>query len=472
MKNSFYFKLAAIFALIFALLIPRSFLSDIINERLGWRQQAYASIAQSWPGEQTLAGPVLVVPYKLTYNVKEKIIDVDKSNQTDVKNAQTNPTEIVQKEIVKEVTLEDKLYVIPKQLTVNGNVDSSIRYRGIYGVPIYNSTLKVQGEFNFKPIVELIERNKGVKIDWGKPHLSVLVKDQRGISAPPVLLWGNNKITFQPGTGLAKAENGMFATLPVINPEQGQGLAFAFEMELKGMRSINFAPLSDDTVISLSSNWASPSFTGQLLPDSRDVNAQGFSAQWRVSSFSFNISGGMDACRKGECFKLTEKAVGFEMVQPVDIYQQSERSIKYAFLFITLTFVVLILLELLKKLRIHPIQYSLVGMALLVFYLLLISLAEHIAFFYAYSIGAIASTALLTLYFGGILRSSKLGLLLGAGLSTLYSVLYVILQAEETALLLGSVLIFAVLSLLMLLTRHLDWYALTGQSETKLPANQ
>ncbi|MEQ1738969.1 MAG: inner membrane CreD family protein, partial [Methyloglobulus sp.] len=157
---------------------------------------------------------------------------------------------------------------------------------------------------------------------------------------------------------------------------------------------------------------------------------------------------------------------------PVDVYQQSERSIKYAFLFITLTFVVLILLELLKNLRIHPIQYTLVGMALLVFYLLLISLSEHISFLLAYSIGAVASTVLLTVYFGGILRSSKLGLMLGAGLATLYTLLYVILQAEETALLMGSVLIFAVLSMLMLLTRHLDWYALTKQNETSSPTLQ
>jgi inner membrane protein len=471
MKNSFYFKLATIFALIIALMIPRSFLSDIINERLGWREQAYTSIGQSWPGEQTLAGPVLVVPYKLTYNVKEKIIDVDKTNKQVTKNEKLSNTETIQKEIIKEVTFEDRLYIIPKQLSVNGKVDSSMRYRGIYGIPIYNSALEIKGEFSFKPIADLIERNKGVKLDWGKPYLSVLVNDQRGIAAPPVLKWGSDKITFQPGTGLSGAETGMLATLPVINLEQNQSLPFAFSMELKGMRSINFAPLSDDTVITLTSNWASPSFTGQLLPDTRDVTEQGFSAKWQASSFSYNISGVMEACRKGDCLRLKEKAVGFELIQPVDVYQQSERSIKYAFLFITLTFVVLILLELLKKLRIHPIQYSLVGMALLVFYLLLISLSEHISFLYAYSIGAVASTALLTLYFGGILRSHKLGLMLGSGLSVLYSLLYVILQAEETALLMGSVLIFAVLSILMLLTRHLDWYALTGQSETSSQAN-
>ena len=150
-------------------------------------------------------------------------------------------------------------------------------------------------------------------------------------------------------------------------------------------------------------------------------------------------------------------------MQPVDVYQQSERSIKYAELFIVLTFVVLILFELLRKLRVHPIQYTLVGMALLMFYLLLISLSEHILFSYAYSAGALACTGLLTLYFSSILHSRKLGLILGAGISALYGVLYVILKAEENALLMGSLLLFAALAGLMLVTRHFDWYALTGQ---------
>jgi len=155
--------------------------------------------------------------------------------------------------------------------------------------------------------------------------------------------------------------------------------------------------------------------------------------------------------------------VGFELIQPVDVYQQSERSIKYAALFIILTFMALVLFELLKKCRIHPIQYALVGMALLVFYLLLISLSEHLLFLTAYSIGATASMLLLTLYFGAILHSSKLGLILGAALATLYVLLYVILQSEENALLMGSGLIFVMLAGLMLATRHFDWYALTEQ---------
>jgi inner membrane protein len=232
-------------------------------------------------------------------------------------------------------------------------------------------------------------------------------------------------------------------------------------MSLRGMKAMNFALLSENTHIQLASNWLSPSFMGSLLPEKRNINEQGFTAEWQASSFSYNTGDDLEACANGSCGQLINHTVGFEMIQPVDVYQQSERSIKYAVLFISLTFMVLVLFELLKKLRIHPIQYTLVGTALLVFYLLLVSLSEHLLFLTAYSISAIASMALLTFYFGAILHSRKLGMILGAALVTLYAVLYVILQSEENALLMGSVLIFAMLAGLMMATRHFDWYALT-----------
>jgi inner membrane protein len=449
MKNSFYGKLLVIFLLIIGLLVPRSFLTDLIYERTSWRQQAYDSIRQSWPGEQTLAGPVLVAPYQVTYRSTETL-------QTDGKKSAKA------KVISKEATYDDAVYIIPKQLNIDSRLESSIRYRGIYGVPVYASKVAVQGEFNFQALQEVAETHKNHKLVWGKPFLTVLVRDQRGIAAPPSLQWGDATLPFLPGSGLPNTEAGMTAKLPALTKDSPKTVAFAFNIELKGMRSASYALLSDDTRIALKSNWANPSFTGELLPDKRDISAQGFTAEWRASSFSHNTGGLLETCRKGNCAALLDKAVGADLIQTVDVYQQSDRSVKYAFLFITLTFIVLILLELLKKLRIHPIQYSFVGMALLVFYLLLISLSEHIDFGLAYASGAVASTVLLTVYFGAILRSHKLGLILGTGLSVLYSLLYVILQSEDNALLMGSVLIFTILALLMLSTRNLDWYALTG----------
>jgi inner membrane protein len=453
MKQRFYVKLGIIFALILALLIPQSFIMDLVSERTAWRQQAYQSIEQSWPGMQTLAGPVLSIPYHLTFNSKEKII-VNK----------------VEKEVIKEVTVDDVLYIIPKQLSINSQLDSSMRYRGIYEIPVYGNKLQVTGEFNNQALLDLIAEHKDKKIRWDKPQLSVLVSDQRGIAVPPSLTWNNAPIAFQPSAALPNATAGMHAPLPDIALDKANVVPFAFTMELRGMSAMNFALLSENTHVQLAANWANPSFTGELLPEKRDITDQGFTAEWRALSFSYDVSSALEQCRKGECASLLQRAVGFELIQPVDVYQQSERSIKYAALFILLTFMALVLFELLKKLRIHPIQYTLVGMALLVFYLLLISLSEHLLFLYAYSIGAIASMALLTCYFGAILHSRKLGLILGAALATLYVLLYVILQSEENALLMGSVLIFVMLAGLMMATRHFDWYALTEQ-EDKNTAN-
>ncbi len=452
MKNSFYGKLLAIALLIIGLLIPRSFLTDLIYERMSWRQQAYDSIRQSWPGEQTLAGPILVVPYQITYRSRETVnAEGKKSGKPRV--------------ISKETTYDDALYITPKTLDIDSRLDSSLRYRGIYGVPVYTSKVSVKGEFDFQPLKETADTHKNHKLVWGKPTLSVLVRDQRGIAAPPSLQWGNATLPFLPGSSLPNTDAGMTAKLPAIPQALTETMPFGFDIELKGMRSASYALLSDDTRIAMQADWTNPSFTGELLPDKREIGKESFTAEWRASSFSHNTGGLLEACRKGNCAVLLDKAVGVDLIQPVDIYQQSDRSVKYAFLFIALTFVVLVLLELLKKLRIHPIQYSFVGMALLVFYLLLISLSEHIDFSLAYLSGAGASSLLLTIYFGAILHNRSLGLMLGTGLSVLYSLLYVILQSEDNALLMGSVLIFAILALLMISTRNLDWYALTNSHQ-------
>lgn len=446
-NQRFYLKLAVIAFLILLLLIPQAFMLGLVGERASWREQAYQSIGQSWPGAQTLAGPVLAVPYQRTYNTRETVKDKDGK----------------EREVLREATDEDTLYLLPSQLAIRSKLQSSLRYRGIYAAPVYASALQVTGEFNTQPLFDLLASNKDAQIRWKTPQLAVMVRDQRGVASPPALQWDGAPLAFQPGNGLPGGSSaGMHAKLPDIGLTQPARLPFAFEMELRGMRSMNFALLADNSDVQLSANWPHPSFSGELLPETRDVTASGFSAHWKASAFSYNVSGALEQCGKGECAGLLDRAVGFDLLQPVDVYQQSERSIKYAALFIVLTFVALILFELLKKLRVHPVQYTLVGMALLVFYLLLISLSEHIAFLGAYAAAALASTGLLTLYFGAILHSRKLGLLLGAGLAGLYALLYVILQAEENALLMGSVLLFAVLAALMLATRHFDWYALAA----------
>jgi len=437
-------KFIVIFFLILFLLIPQGFLMGLIGERVGWRSEAYQSIQQSWPGAQTLAGPLLSVPYRITYNVKEKVKDEDGT----------------EREVIKTAQVKDTLYVIPRNLDIQSKLGSNMRYRGIYEVPVYSNNLQIIGAFNTQPLLDLVKEHSNKKVTFDAPQLSVLVRDQRGIAEPPVIKWQNRKLAFKPGSNLPNAASGMHVKLPELGTNQAVEIPFAFDLELRGMSRMDYALLSENTDVKLVSDWPHPKFTGELLPEQRDVNEQGFTAQWRASSFSYNVSGALEACRKGQCANLLHRSVGFELLQPVDVYQQSERSIKYGALFVILTFVVLIMFELLKSLRVHPVQYTFVGLALTVFYLLLISLSEHISFLKAYMVAAIASTGLLTFYFGAILHSRKLGILLGSGLVGLYFILYIILQAEDQALLMGSVLIFVILAVLMLATRNLDWYAL------------
>jgi inner membrane protein len=441
-------KLFIIFILIILLFIPQASLMGLVSERAGWRAEAYSSIEQSWPGSQTLAGPLLIVPYSLTLKTKETITEKDGTSR----------------EVEKLQTVNNRLIMIPKQLDIQSKLDSEIRARGIYEVPVYNSILQVTGQFNTQALLDLLNEHRNDQLQLYSPYVSVLVRDQRGIASPPELVWNQQTVKFNPGTNLPNASAGMFAKIAELNTTEAQQIPFNFDLQLRGMSSMNFALLAENSDVRLVADWAHPKFSGELLPEERAINDQGFTAHWRASSFSYNVSAALDQCSANQCEGLLSRSVGFDLLQPVDVYQQSERSIKYAVLFILLTFVVLIMFELLKKLRIHPVQYLLVGLALTVFYLLLISLSEHIDFAWAYLIAALASTGLLTLYFGAILHSRKLGLALGAGLLSLYAVLYVILQAEDNALLMGSLLIFAVLAALMLATRHLDWYALTANA--------
>lgn len=443
-SQRYYLKFIVIFFLILFLLIPQGFLMGLIGERVGWRSEAYQSIQQSWPGAQTLAGPLLSVPYRVTYDIKENVKDKDGT----------------EREVIKTAQVKDTLYIIPRHLDIQSKLASNMRYRGIYEVPVYSNNLQVIGAFNTQPLLDLVDEHKNKKVTFDAPQLSVLVRDQRGIAEPPVLKWESRKLAFKPGSNLANATSGMHVKLPELGSDRAVEIPFAFDLELRGMSRMDYALLSENTDVKLVADWPHPKFTGELLPEQREVNDQGFTARWQASSFSYNVSGALEDCRKGQCAGLLQRSVGFELLQPVDVYQQSERSIKYAALFIILTFVVLIMFELLKSLRVHPVQYTLVGLALTVFYLLLISLSEHISFLKAYLVAALASTGLLTFYFGAILHSRKLGMLLGAGLIGLYFILYIILQAEDKALLMGSVLIFAILAVLMLATRNLDWYAL------------
>lgn len=434
-------KILTLGALVLLMLIPNLMLNGLIGGRENWRHQAYSSIAQGWPGEQTLVGPVLIVPYTFTELITEKPKDGGVS-------------------VTREETARDVIYLPAADARMAGDLTVSVRNRGIYDMPVYVNAMKVTGGFATEQLEEI--RRTRENVQWEAPVFAVIVTDQRGIGHLSPLQFGNQTRPFKPGSTLK--QDGMHVRLEKLPDIPPATIPFSFTMELRGMRSILCALLAENTVVELSGNWPHPSFSGFLLPDERKVEETAFSAVWKASAFNYNTDGFSDACRDGSLYKLAGRAVGVDLVQPGDVYQQSERSIKYALLFILLTFGVMLLCELLHGTPLHPVQYTCVALALMIFYLLLISLSERIGFGLAYGAAATACTALLTCYFSAILRSRKFGVLLGSGIALLYAALYVILQSEDNALIMGSLLVFALLAALMLGTRHFDWYALTTRA--------
>jgi inner membrane protein len=360
-----------------------------------------------------------------------------------------------------QVDFEDRVVtLLPERLRVTGTVGTEERYRGIHKALLYNATLAFAGTFAVPAHFGLAHKQH--RIQWGQARLALGVPDIRGIKAQPTLRWQNDRLSFAPGTRNDAIPSGLHAPLGELSTA-ATTYEFAFDLALQGLERLEFVPVGRDTFIELRSTWPHPSFVGRFLPESRTVTDAGFTARWRTTYFATNVEQLLDQCGKRECLLLNESALGVAFIQPVDIYLQAQRAVKYGVLFVGLTFVAFFLFELLKGLAIHPIQYGLVGIALAVFYLLLLSLSEHVGFGLSYIVAGAACVGLLGFYTAYVLQSIRLAAGFTALLTALYAVLYVLLQLEDFALLTGSLLLFAILTAVMWLTRKVDWYRL-GQA--------
>ncbi len=445
MKNVLVKKAAVILGLIVILMIALSMTRDVIQERSRFKEDAKLNIAKSWTGQQKFIGPILVIPYKEEYS---RSVWDDK----------------LKKNVITTSSVHRKHYISPEQLNIEGKAETQMRNRGMYKVSVYSSALEVSGRFNNQDLLDKISKDNTV-VSWGRPYISVYINDSRGIPLRPEIKWQEKQLKFISGSNLVGLEHGMHAILPILDTEKKKDYLFSFSLQLKGMESLSFAPVGMNTEVNLSSNWPHPSFIGAYLPEQRDISSDGFIASWRVSSFSSNISQQLKNCALKNCSDLLKNSFGVSLLQVVDVYQQSERSTKYGILFISLTFIAFWVFEIIRKLPIHPVQYLLVGFALSIFYLLLISLSEHIAFGWAYFIASIACTALLGFYLAGVLRSLSASVFFTAIIALLYAVLYIIISLENTALLMGSGLLFASLTVLMTITRKIDWYKISDNNE-------
>lgn len=449
MQRQLAIKIITIIVVALVLLIPLSMVSQKVYERQGYLEHAKSAVAQSWTGEQLIATPVLIIPYR--------ILKVAPSG------FYTNKAE----PIISKETLQKRVVILPDNLNNKFEVGNKSVFKGIYEVPVYNADVLISGAFSADKIQgQLDEIKKQEQFERiGEPYLSLHISDMRGIDQTPELQLNNKVVILQPGTQLRGLDAGLRGAVPNLSALE-QALTFTLKLSLRGMGSFSFISLADNASTSLRSDWPHPQFMGASLPKDREISDEGFSATWASSRYSNNGLTLMRQCLyEQQCEALIASSSGVSFIEPVDVYLQSERSIKYAVLFIGLSFITFFIFEHISQRKIHPIQYAFIGLAISVFYLLLISLAEHILFHWAYLISVICCSSLILFYVRYMLASVRAAILFSAMISGLYGLLYVIVQAEDFALLMGALLVFVVLAVLMVVTRHIDWYSLSGSAQ-------
>ncbi|CAI8729761.1 MULTISPECIES: cell envelope integrity protein CreD [Pseudomonas] len=446
MNKNLTIKLGAIALLILLLLIPLLMIDGIIDERQQLRDGVLEDIARSSSYSQQLSGPVMVVPYR-------KVVRTWKTNEKTNKRYE---------ELGEE---RGRLYFLPGRFELDGKVQTELRARGIYEARLFHADNRITGHFSLPAQLGIKEDFADYQFD--APFLAVGISDIRGIENALKLELDGQRLDFVPGTQVGWLGEGVRVTLPALDTRKATELAFGFDLRLQGTGSLQVLPVGKTSHVSLAANWPHPSFIGNFLPGKREISDQGFSADWQTSFFSTNLQEAMNRCVMGnDCEAFNGRSFGVSFIDPVDQYLKSDRAIKYALLFIVLTFAGFFLFEVLKSLAVHPVQYALVGVALAFFYLLLLSLSEHIGFAPAYLLSASGCVLLIGFYVCHVLHSVRHGLSFSAGLAALYGLLYGLLSAEDYALLMGSLLLFGLLGVFMVLTRKLDWYGI-GQKSAK-----
>ena len=442
MNRSLGLKLLVICVVTGVILVALALVNGTIGERQNYRDDAVKSIEASYAGPQTLIGPVLVRPYTQTIVTTED----DASGK---------------KKQVEHVTSMSASW-FPRVLNVRGTLKPTELRHGLYTVTVYEFTGHLKGSMDITP-----PQTTG-KIQWGEPYLALSVEDVRGIvGTPKVTINGAPATMIQGGESAMGWQPNLRAPLHGFNELNGH-IDFDIDLVLAGTEKFSMAPVADSNHVELTSPWQSPLFAGEFLPRTRDVGANGFTASWDISSLASGTQGQMMA-KPVKPIDL----MNVSLLPPIDPYKLADRATKYGILFVLLTFGGFFLFEVMKQLPIHPVQYLLVGFGLAIFFLLLISFSEHMVFALAYFLASAACIGLLTFYLSYVLRSMTRGLGFGAMLTSLYAAVYGLLISEDNALVLGSMLMFAVLAVVMVVTRKVDWYkgSVERMKDAVVPAN-
>ena len=450
--NPTFAKLAILAVVTVLLCFVLAQIGGLVNERQ-WRQrEAAQSVEQSLAGPQALAGLLLV------RSCKESWPDVT----------------VVKKENAM-LSRDFWLMAAPAKLEVTGGLSPEVRYRGLFKVNTYASQLNLEARWNRLDALMPKAEHPNSRLACADPAVILALSDPRGIRTAE-LKRGTQALGVLPGTTHPAFRGGLHAVLPDLHTDEP--LAVSLKLSLVGSRRLAVVPAADDVRVSLQSSWPHPSFTGQFLPTEHQIGVSGFSARWQVSSLASTAVADVLAGRSLPDLSTNDAALSapyppgdrphadtldalsVELIDPVSPYVMADRAIKYGLMFIVLTFVTVGLTELLMGRRVHPVQYLMVGLALSLFFLLLLSLSEHMSFMNAYLIAACAAAVVLTQYAAAMLGGWLRGGLFGAGIALLYGAMYVLLSQEQAALVIGAVMLFAVLAVVMTLTRKLDWYRL------------
>ncbi len=432
--------------LILLMMIPTTFVNQLVKERETRQDEVVNEVANGWSGSQTISGPFIFIPYQ--------VISKDTSK--------------------KEVVITKQLFFLPENLNVDGKIIPEIRLRSIYKVLLYHSDITTSGNFkitlpkdvainslllneakicygisDFKGIEEKLSINfKGMKYDFipGFP-----TKIYENVNSNKKEVDANNNSV---NTSKQMESIGLSASIDLTKEDFSRPVNFDLHLKIKGSEGLHFMPLSGNSNFNIKSSWADPKFDGNSLPNYREVNKDGFQAKWSFNSANLPFG----TVLKEFNLDKQELAFGINMIQPTDQYSKTMRSVKYAILFIGLTFALFFIIELTQQKPMHPVQYALIGMALVIFFTLLLSISEFISFDWAYLIASFSTISLITLYTKGHFKSFRSASIFGSLLTCLYTFIYILIQLEDAALLVGSIGLFIILAMVMFGSRKINWY--------------
>lgn len=422
-SNKILVKGAITGVLILLMLIPTVFIMNLVQEREQRQKDVVAEVSNKWAKAQTITGPYIIVPYNEVY--------------TDAAN--------------KKTVERSSVVLLPENLNVNGKIIAQQSHRSIYNVLLYKSNINASGNFTIKLPHDIAPEN----LLLNQARLCVGLNDFKGIEGKVAVNY--NGTSYDLTAGLPSNEidsNGLSALIPLTVDDFKKDIPFTLQLNIKGSQQLSFVPLAGNSQFTLQSSWPNPSFDGNTLPSDRTVSEKGFTARWNFNKANLPYT----TASKGFKIEKAGSVFGVTMLQPADQYAKTMRSVKYAILFIGLTFSLFFIVELMQKKPVHPLQYVLVGLALVIFYSLLLAFSEYILFDYAYLIAAIATVTLITLYAKSHFATWKVASVFGAVLAALYGFIFVLISLEDTALLVGSIGLFTVLASVMYASRKINWY--------------